>query len=258
MRFFILVLIFFNYSIEIAQSTPLLAAIEIELDSKQTLPLAKKISFEFLSSNASAIAKSLSDWQNISTNQIDEKTLSVSIQGMPIYSGEVTKRHFKNSFVVDIDEESTKHFVSGYISKVKQPWSLTQLITYVNRHIHKPSYIHGFSIASVVATQGSGDCTEYAVLAAALARSLDIPARVVVGTVILEENSQITAFGHAWIEVSQNGKWQILDAALLDSKASQLFYLPASALENEGPGYALSLAKATNLMPVKIKHVRNF
>jgi transglutaminase/protease-like cytokinesis protein 3 len=258
MRFIFLVLVIFCYSIKNSQSTPLLAAIEIELESKQTLPLAKKISFELLSSNASAIAKSLSDWQNISTNQIDDRTLSVSMLGMPIYSGEVARQHVTNSFVVDIDEESTKHFVSGFINNVKHPRSFEQLVSYVNHHIQQPTYIHGFSIASVVALEGSGDCTEYAVLAAALARSLDIPARVVIGTVILEENSQITAFGHAWIEVSQNDKWQILDAALINSEASQLFYLPASALENEGPGYGLSLAKATNLMPMKIKHVRNY
>jgi hypothetical protein len=258
MRVFILVFVISYFSIEYAHSTPLLAALEIELDNKQTLPLASKISFEMLSPNAAAIAESLLDWQSISVNQIDDNTLAVSIMGKPKFTGEVAKQYTANSFVIDIDEESTKHFVLGFVNETKHPWTLDQIVPYVNRHIQEPTYIHGFNIASVVATQGSGDCTEYAVLTAALARALDIPARVVIGTVILEDKSQVTAFGHAWTEIWKNGSWQIIDAALYGSQASQLFYLPASALENESPGYTLSLAVATNLMPTKIKRVRNF
>lgn len=258
MRFLGLVLLLSYISIASAQSTPSLAALDIELDNLQTLPLTQKISFDLLSSNAEGIEKSLQDWQNISVSQIDDNTLSVTMLAMPQFTGEVTKQYSKNSFVIDIEEQSTKRFVSGFVDNTKQPWSLDQLVVYVNEYIQNPTYIHGFNIASVVATQGSGDCTEYAVLTAALARALDIPSRVIIGSVILEEKSQVTAFGHAWTEVWQNDQWQILDAALYGSEATQTFYLPASALENEGPGYTMSLATATSLMPVKMINVRNF
>ena len=185
MRYLVFLLALSYYSVVNAQSTPLLAALEVKLDDGQTLPLANKISFELLTSNPSGIAKSLQNWQNISAAQIDDKSLSVTMIGMPQFSGEVSQQYSTNSFVIDIEEKSTKSFVSDFVNEVQHPWKLEQLVAYVSRYINQPTYIHGFNIASVVATQRSGDCTEYAVLTAALARSLEIPARVIIGTVIL-------------------------------------------------------------------------
>lgn len=55
----------------------------------------------------------------------------------------------------------------------------------------------------------------------------------------------------------QDGQWHIADAAMYQSPARQHFYLPTAALENEGPGYALSMARATALMPIKFANLKN-
>ena len=65
--------------------------------------------------------------------------------------------------------------------------------------------------ASRVASHGAGDCTEHAVLLAALARSFEIPARVVVGTVILEHEGEWQAYRHAWTEIFDGARWQLAD-----------------------------------------------
>lgn len=57
-----------------------------------------------------------------------------------------------------------------------------------------------------------GDCTEYAYLAAALARANGIPARVV-GGYVLDRDSVVHANAyHNWAELYLDGAWRIVDA----------------------------------------------
>jgi transglutaminase/protease-like cytokinesis protein 3 len=61
-----------------------------------------------------------------------------------------------------------------------------------------------------------GDCTEYAVLLAALARAEQIPTRVVTGMVYADRyaGSSRVFVPHAWVQSWINGRWQSFDAAL--------------------------------------------
>jgi transglutaminase-like putative cysteine protease len=93
-----------------------------------------------------------------------------------------------------------------------------------------------------VASERSGDCTEHAVLVAALARSIELPARIVLGAVILGSDDRWQAFGHAWTEIFDGKRWQLADAALV-SEPGLLRYLPQGTLADEGPGYMLGLVE---------------
>ncbi len=74
------------------------------------------------------------------------------------------------------------------------------------------NYTRGFVTALEVATNPSGDCTEHAVLLAALARNRKIPARIVQG-LIFEKDSGKMAW-HVWNELYVNGRWVPFDATL--------------------------------------------
>ncbi|MDI6705166.1 MAG: transglutaminase-like domain-containing protein [Bacillota bacterium] len=65
--------------------------------------------------------------------------------------------------------------------------------------------------ASTVLEEGQGICRDYAYLVAALARSLDIPARVVYGSVVDRNNGWEPQL-HAWNELQVDGRWVIVDA----------------------------------------------
>ena len=242
-----------------ADTAPLMASISVELAAEQSLPLQNTIQATLVTSEATKLKAALKAWEGIDILQATatELTLTITITQRPVYSGSVETAFLADSFVIDINEPSTKQFTSEFMHWVTQPWKLSDLTEYVNQYIDQPSYIHGFNFASVVANQRSGDCTEYAALTTALARSLGLPARLVVGTVIVEESTSIQAFGHAWTEVYFENTWQIIDAALLQSTAQKHFYLPASALTNEGPGYAMALVHSVGLMPEKIVAVSN-
>lgn len=74
------------------------------------------------------------------------------------------------------------------------------------------NYARGFVTALEVATNPSGDCTEHAVLLAALARNRKIPARIVQG-LIYEKDSGKMAW-HVWNELYVNGRWVPFDATI--------------------------------------------
>lgn len=240
-----------------AQSVPSMAKIDVQLASNQSLPLAELISFEILSSNSEKLISQLARWENITAVTLQDGWLRVSWDGQPQFSGSVEPAHTRNSFVIDFEEASTLKFTQGFDKQKSSVFTPNELATYTNHYIESPTYIHGFDIASVAARKRSGDCTEYAVLTVALARSLQLASRVIVGTVIVEDEARIDAFGHAWTEVWYKGRWQIIDAAMADSKAKQLFYFPASEIDNEGPGYRMSLFNAVNLMPKRIRNLKS-
>lgn len=76
----------------------------------------------------------------------------------------------------------------------------------------RQGYATAFASASEVAQSLSGDCTEHAVLLAALARAVKIPSRVAMGLVYVPQD-QTFAY-HLWTEVYVDRCWLPIDATL--------------------------------------------
>jgi len=85
---------------------------------------------------------------------------------------------------------------------------------FVNEYITEKNLSVGYASAAEVALSGQGDCTEHAVLTAALCRAAGVPARVVSGIVYIEDfaGRKDVFGGHAWTEAYIGGKWIGLDA----------------------------------------------
>ena len=85
----------------------------------------------------------------------------------------------------------------------------------VHAHIDDKSLRVGYASASDAARLGEGDCTEHALLLAALARATGIPARVVHGLAYSEDYGDgPTLVPHAWVAAWTGERWQAFDAAL--------------------------------------------
>jgi transglutaminase-like putative cysteine protease len=95
------------------------------------------------------------------------------------------------------------------------PWQKAlALERFVHSYITLTNYSQAFATAADVAKSRTGDCTEHAVLLAALARARGLPARVAIGLVYTQESGG-PAFGyHMWNEVSIDDRWIPLDATL--------------------------------------------
>jgi hypothetical protein len=85
---------------------------------------------------------------------------------------------------------------------------------FVSKYIKDISFSVGYASATEVAASKRGDCTEFAVLCAALCRATGIPARVTVGIAYVNDFEGKTGFGgHAWTEAYIVDKWVGLDSA---------------------------------------------
>ncbi len=94
---------------------------------------------------------------------------------------------------------------------VKDLWQVAlALERYARNRIRRPGFSQAFDTAVDVLRAGEGDCTEHAVLLAALARARGIPARVAIGLVYYKQSFLY----HMWTEMCLDGRWIPMDATL--------------------------------------------
>jgi hypothetical protein len=85
---------------------------------------------------------------------------------------------------------------------------------FVHEYITEKNLSVGYASAAEVAASRQGDCTEHAVLTAAMCRAAGIGARVVSGVVYIPAfaGRKDVFAGHAWAQAYVGGKWIDLDA----------------------------------------------
>ena len=89
---------------------------------------------------------------------------------------------------------------------------------FVGEYVENRSLSIGYASAAEVAASKQGDCTEFAVLTAAMCRAVGIPSRVVVGVAYVAEFGGHQGFGgHAWTQAYVDEKWIGLDASFRGS-----------------------------------------
>jgi transglutaminase-like putative cysteine protease len=171
----------------------------------------------------------------------------------PTSPAAVSPEHRAASFVIDFDEPALAP-VRAELAKVGgQAAPIAELERLVDRWIVRKNLSRLFDVASVVAARREGDCSEHAVLLAAVARLAGRPSRVVLGLAVLKGPSGPVALGHAWTEIHEGGAWRVADAAAHDF-ARGVRYLPLAVLRDEGPGYGSEVW--TRLSPLYLQAVR--
>lgn len=90
------------------------------------------------------------------------------------------------------------------------------LENFVREHISDKNLDVGYASALEALNNPSGDCTEHAVLLAALGRAAGVPTRVAAGFAYAPEylGQQQSFVPHAWAQAYINGRWHSFDAAL--------------------------------------------
>jgi hypothetical protein len=166
--------------------------------------------------------------------------------GYPLSRDRVVPRYRMASFVIDFDELAVGTVVAQVPHAEAAAPSMEAITRFVRGYIVKKDMQRGLDIASRVAQTREGDCTEHAVLLAALARAFGLAARVVLGIALLEWHGRSEAFGHAWVEYEVAGDWKLADAALPPELAVR--YVPMYVVEEEGPAFERYLLDALHRM----------
>jgi hypothetical protein len=105
---------------------------------------------------------------------------------------------------------------------------------FVYEKLAEKNFSTALATAAEVASSLEGDCTEHAMLLAAMLRVKQIPSRVAVGLVYSERHSGFA--GHMWTEAYLNGRWLPLDATLgLGGTGAGHLKFSDSSLSDDGP-----------------------
>jgi hypothetical protein len=121
----------------------------------------------------------------------------------------------KSSRFLQSNDERIVALARRAVGKTKDAAQAAKKIeNFVGEYIEKMGLSVGYASAAEVAASKKGDCTEHAVLTAAMCRAVGIPAEVVMGVMYVEEFAGIANIfgGHAWTQVYLGDKWIGLDA----------------------------------------------
>ncbi|MCG8370365.1 MAG: transglutaminase-like domain-containing protein [Proteobacteria bacterium] len=207
--------------------------------------------------NAAGIAEALSGIDGLDVLGRGDGTVRIRHRASPTIAGGDPAQYLESTWVVDFDEPAVRALVDSTAAGDGAQPAAAELARFVFGHIAHKTYARSFDLASQVAAGAAGDCTEHAVFLTALARAHGHPARVVVGSLVVETPGELQAFGHAWTEVHDGERWRIYDATIPHDEAGQarLRYTPVGLLRDEGPGYALSMLEVAVRMPTRITEV---
>ena len=171
---------------------------------------------------------------------LGSERLEIDLERYPQLEPTAPDAYRQASFVVDFDEPPVAELRARLLEAHGEAPGAEALRRFTDAAIPHKTLERGWDLASQVARTGAGDCTEHAVLLAALARAVGHPARIVVGLVLVATDAGPEAFGHAWAELHDGDRWRVVDATPLPSAG--VVHLPLALLREEGPGYALALA----------------
>ncbi len=140
------------------------------------------------------------------------------------------------------DDERVKEHADKAAGDSKDPAQIARRMEkYVHEKLDTKNFSTAMASAGEVARTLEGDCTEHAVLLAAMLRAKGIPSRVAVGLVYVDT---LSAFGgHMWTEANLDGHWIPLDATLgRGGIGSAHLKLSDSSLADDGPSAISSFA----------------
>ncbi len=121
--------------------------------------------------------------------------------------------YLRSSHFITSDDPQVQRHAKAAISNERDPWQKALMIeSYVHRKMTNKDYGKAFATAAETARTLDGDCTEHAVLAAAMCRVVGIPSRTAIG--LIHVPSERAMCFHMWFEVWIDGQWYSLDATL--------------------------------------------
>jgi hypothetical protein len=122
----------------------------------------------------------------------------------------------KSNYFITSDDPRVKKLAAEAVGDETDPWREAKLVErWVHQNMKVLNFTEAMAPASTVATSLEGDCTEFAMLTAAMCRAVGVPSRTALGLVYYEDRNRTPMLAyHMWTEVYVSGQWLGLDATL--------------------------------------------
>jgi len=158
---------------------------------------------------------------------------------------EPDESHLAATSMLDHEDESVRKLTTEALGDggdaMTLPAKAERLRAFVRDYVATKNLSVGFATATEVAQTAEGDCTEHAVLLAAMLRAAGIPSRTVTGLIYVDQFiGQTNVFGYhmwaqAWLtpvgDAAAGARWVDLDATLDDPFDAAHIALASSAMD---------------------------
>lgn len=125
------------------------------------------------------------------------------------------KEYLESCYFINSDDKEVRRHARQAVGDEIDPWEKALRIEeYVHKHMTNKNFTEAFATADHVARTLEGDCTEHAVLAAAMCRAAGVPSRAAVGLLYVDSGNRPVMGFHMWTEVFVRGQWMPIDATL--------------------------------------------
>lgn len=149
-----------------------------------------------------------------------------SCSGKNVQTPEDFSVYLRESTWLEINNAQLIAAVSNHIKPSDADFVKMQKLTaYTRKRLGAHLQFQGYATALQAFKSRSGDCTEYALLLAALGRVAQVPTRVVMGYAYSRAgfHGKTNRFApHAWVQAWVNGAWQSFDAGLKEFNAGHI------------------------------------
>lgn len=119
--------------------------------------------------------------------------------------------YLKSEKYIESENEGIVNLASA-LRRSNDSSTVEAIYTWVVENMEYKGFVSEDRGALFALEHGEGDCTEYAYLATALARALDLPSRSVAGFAYSENAIVAAKDYHNWSEIMFDKKWWLLDA----------------------------------------------
>jgi transglutaminase-like putative cysteine protease len=203
-------------------------AVLTDIGIKQFVPLNKKVLKPYDTTSAVLRITVKDDEDAAAAFVQDERQHAVNARGttfeMQIKAGKGPKKglaarnpgdeFIQSSYFITAADPKVKELARRAVGRETDAWKKALLIEkWVNANMRSTN-AEALAPADHVARTLEGDCTEYAMLMAAMCRAEGVPSKTAIGLIYADTKSGPAMGFHMWTEVWAAGQWVPLDATL--------------------------------------------
>jgi hypothetical protein len=239
----------------IAESLPVSSFIIIPSGITGSVYSGNRTVYKIESSDEEFILPGTANQEILSVKSGNDKT-EILVSSGDSSAGKETdmSKYLRNTPYLNTDKESIKKTAAKFRNS-KDP--LKDVSIFVFNHISDKKIGIPLLPAASILTGKSGDCTEHSILTVSILRTLQIPARAVMGIILCEDfaGKQNVFVYHMWAEAYLNGRWELVDSTRpLDIHHNRYIALAYHSLMTETP--IEYLRAVSTIQDIKISVVR--
>jgi hypothetical protein len=153
--------------------------------------------------------------KNVRGNTFELHVRAAQYPPAPASEEKIGAEYLKSSYFLNCDDARVKDHARKAVGAETDAWKKAQLIErYVHVKMDRKNFSEAFATADEAARTLEGDCTEHAMLAAAMCKAVGVPAKVAVGLLYVDMQGRPVMGFHMWAEVWVRGQWVPIDATL--------------------------------------------